>query len=98
MSITEPIFSSLAGANPPNPVLAVRSGSLELELLPFKQFFITGDFFARLLVTSGIELNIILCCGSCASEGRGEANLLSPCVLTVRPALEAVLPVAAVLG
>jgi len=56
ISITEPDLSSLAGTNPPNPVLAVRSGNLELE--PFI-FSLEGDFFNKLLVTSGIELRLL---------------------------------------
>jgi len=56
MSITEPVLSSLAGTNPPNPVLAVMSGNLELD--PFN-FSFDGDFLTKLLVTSGIELIVL---------------------------------------
>jgi len=56
MSMTEPVLSSLAGTNPPNPVLAVMSGNLELE--PFN-FSLDGDFLTKLLVTSGIELILL---------------------------------------
>jgi hypothetical protein len=86
MSMTDPIFSSLAGPNPPNPVLAVRSGSRELVLPPFK-LSLAGDFLTRLFVTSGIALNIILG-GSEDRDVRGEASRRSPCVLTVRGTLE----------
>ena len=34
ISITDPVLSSFAGRNPPNPVLAVTSGRPELELDP----------------------------------------------------------------
>lgn len=50
MSITEPVLSSLAGPRPPNPVLVVISGSLELD--PLNES-IEGDFLRRLFVTSG---------------------------------------------
>ena len=32
--MTDPVLSSVAGRNPPNPVLAVTSGSPELEFDP----------------------------------------------------------------
>ena len=32
--MTDPVLSSLAGRNPPNPVLAVTSGNPELEFDP----------------------------------------------------------------
>ena len=32
--MTDPVLSSFAGRNPPNPVLAVTSGRLELEFDP----------------------------------------------------------------
>jgi len=56
MSITEPVLSSFAGTNPPNPVLAVMSGNPELD--PFN-FSFNGDFLTKLLVTSGIELILL---------------------------------------
>ena len=34
ISMTDPVLSSFAGRNPPNPVLAVTSGRLELEFDP----------------------------------------------------------------
>ena len=34
ISMTDPVLSSFAGRNPPNPVLAVTSGSPELEFDP----------------------------------------------------------------
>lgn len=52
MSITEPDLSSLAAPKPPNPVLAVMSGSRELEPLMES---LEGDFFSRLFVTSGMD-------------------------------------------
>jgi len=56
MSMTEPILSSLAGITPPNPVLAVISGNLELE--PFN-FSFDGDFLTKLFVTSGMEFRLL---------------------------------------
>jgi len=58
ISITDPVLSSFAGTNPPNPVLAVRSGNLELELEPLSLSF-KGDFFNKLFVTSGIEFRLL---------------------------------------
>lgn len=53
ISITDPVLSSFAGRNPPNPVLAVTSGRPELELDPFNLSL--EIFFRRvLLVISGI--------------------------------------------
>lgn len=54
--MTEPVLSSFAGMNPPNPVLAVMSGNLELE--PFN-LSLDGDFFTKLFVTSGMELRLL---------------------------------------
>jgi len=54
--MTEPSLSSLAGITPPNPVLAVISGNLELE--PFN-FSFDGDFLTKLFVTSGIEFRLL---------------------------------------
>lgn len=53
ISITDPVLSSFAGRNPPNPVLAVTSGRPELELDPFN---LSLELFFRrvLLVISGI--------------------------------------------
>jgi hypothetical protein len=56
MSMTEPSLSSLAGMTPPNPVLAVISGNLELE--PFN-FSFDGDFLTKLFVTSGMEFRLL---------------------------------------
>jgi len=53
ISITDPVLSSFAGRNPPNPVLAVTSGRPEFELDPFNLSLET--FFWRVLfVISGI--------------------------------------------
>jgi len=56
MSMTEPSLSSLAGITPPNPVLAVISGNLELEPLIFS---FNGDFLTKLFVTSGMEFRLL---------------------------------------
>ena len=70
--MTDPVLSSFAGRNPPNPVLAVTSGSPELEFDPETiQFFtLSGNprgmlpfnllvlevFLSVLFVMSGIDL------------------------------------------
>ena len=70
--MTDPVLSSFAGRNPPNPVLAVTSGSPELEFDPeTNQFFtLSGKprgmlpfnllvlevFLSVLFVMSGIDL------------------------------------------
>lgn len=95
ISMTEPALSSLAGPNPPNPVLAVRSGRRELGLAPLR-VSLAGNFLTRLLVTSGI-LNMILGCGG-IREDTEEASLRSPWLLIVREALVAVVVVVQVLG
>ena len=41
ISMTDPVLSSLAGRKPPNPVLAVTSGSPELEFDPESRQFYT---------------------------------------------------------
>ena len=41
ISMTDPVLSSFAGRNPPNPVLAVTSGSPELEFDPENIEFFT---------------------------------------------------------
>jgi len=53
--MTDPVLSSFAGRNPPNPVLAVTSGRLELEFDPFS-LFVLDTFLSVLLVMSGIDL------------------------------------------
>jgi len=53
ISITDPVLSSFAGRNPPNPVLAVTSGRPELELDPFN-LSLEMVFLRVLLVISGI--------------------------------------------
>ena len=43
ISMTDPVLSSLAGRNPPNPVLAVTSGRPELEFDPESNEFNTSS-------------------------------------------------------
>jgi len=53
--MTDPVLSSFTGRNPPNPVLAVTSGSPELEFDPFN-LLVLEVFLSVLLVMSGIDL------------------------------------------
>lgn len=53
--MTDPVLSSFAGRKPPNPVLAVTSGSPELEFDPFN-LLVLEVFLSVLFVMSGIDL------------------------------------------
>jgi len=53
--MTDPVLSSFVGRNPPNPVLAVTSGSPELEFDPFN-LLVLEVFLSVLFVMSGIDL------------------------------------------
>jgi len=53
ISITDPVLSSLAGRNPPNPVVAVTSGIIVMELDPLS-LSVRRDLLRILLVMSGM--------------------------------------------